>query len=239
MVRVSPSSSSAARICGVCGPERGLVRVERQLVDRARELRGEDVGIVRVDHRRLGRAAEEVVGVVHQVLVHGLVVAHQHRHRRLSLAPRAPGLLPGAGQGGRRADHDHRVEPADVHPQLEGVGAHHAAQLAREQRLLDAAPLLGQVAAAVGADALVHPGRDPAQPLARVAVDQLGRDPRLGEAQRLRAALEEAGEQRAPFAVRGAALHPAAVHERRIPEREVLLAARGRRRRPPPSPRDR
>jgi hypothetical protein len=63
--------------------------------------------------------------------------------------------------------------------------------------------------------------------LARVAIDELRADARLRERDRLRAALEEPGEELAPLDVRAPALDAGLVAERRVPEREVLLAARG------------
>ena len=111
----------------------------------------------------------------HQVLIHRLVVRHEDRERRLALAAGAAGLLPGAGERRRSADQDRRVEAADVDAELERVGRDHAAELAREERLLDRAPLFRQVTAAIGTDAIGQVGRGALERLTRVAVDQLGR----------------------------------------------------------------
>ena len=61
-----------------------------------------------------------------------------------------PDLLPEGGPGAGEPGHQHGVEAAHVDPELERVGRRQPQQLARAQPLLDLAPLLGEVAAAVG-----------------------------------------------------------------------------------------
>ena len=216
----------------------------RQLVRRTRQLLRQDVRVVRIDARRLGGPPEQVTRAAHEVLVDRVVVSHEHHQRRRAAATRTARLLPDARQRGRRAHQYGGIEPADVDAELERVRAHHAAQRAREQRLLDGPALLGQIAAAIRFDALVQrwlrrPQRivrgilRKRQPRARafellacVAVDQLGADARLRERDRLRTALDDPGEQLAALDVRTAALDLGVVPERRVPEHEVLLATR-------------
>jgi hypothetical protein len=175
----------------------------------------------------LGRLAEEVRRVAHQVLVDGLVVRDHHRERGIEAAARATRLLPRA-RDRRREAHDHRrVERAHVDAELERVGRDHARELAREQPPLDRAPLLGQVAAAIGRDLRGQRRRLRQQRLVRVAVDDLGGDPRLGEHDRRGAAPQEVGEDPPAVAVRRPALELVLVEEARVPERDRLRAARG------------
>ena len=65
---------------------------------------------------------------------------------------RAPGLLPERRARAREPGQHHRVEPGDVHTELQGVRRGDAQQLPRGQGRLQGAALLGQVAAPVGLD---------------------------------------------------------------------------------------
>ena len=121
------------------------------------------------------------------------------------------------------AGQDGRVEPADVDAQLERVRRHDAEHLARPQPGLDRAPLGGEVAAAVAADALARPAAL-AECLAQRGQQQLHRHARLAEDDRLPAGAQEAecrpvGEPERP---RPDAL--ALVDHRRIEHDDVLLA---------------
>ena len=63
------------------------------------------------------------------------------------------------GDGAGVADADGRVEAADVDPELQRVGGHHAAYAAVAQPRLDLVALVGQVAAAIAADRVRMAGR--------------------------------------------------------------------------------
>ena len=116
------------------------------------------------------------------------------RPGRLALAAGPTGLLPHRGDRAREAVEHHGVQPADVHPQLQGVGGGEAEQPARDQALLQLAPLLGQEAGPVGADpagqAAVHPG----DPVPGEGGDQLGGSARAGEAEGADPGLDGSGQ---------------------------------------------
>ena len=104
-------------------PEHRLVpTVHRKLIGRSAQMPEQNVRIVRIDHRVLGCPAEEILRVAHEVLVDGRVVRDEHGQRLIFRAPRPSGLLPGAGDGARVADHQRQVQRADIDSQLEGVG---------------------------------------------------------------------------------------------------------------------
>src|SRR6266542_3617929 len=92
--------------------------------------RYEHVGVARVDQRGLVRPAEQVGGMVQVVGVERVVEADQHGERGAALPAGAPRLLPeGGDRAGEAVEHD-RVQPTDVHAQLERVGGRHAQELA-------------------------------------------------------------------------------------------------------------
>ena len=86
----------------------------------------------------------------------------------LPAPPRAAEALPRRRDRARVPGAHDGVELADVDPELEGVRGDDAEDLARAQPPLDVAPLLGQVAAAVGHDARGST-RAAVGPVARVA----------------------------------------------------------------------
>ena len=76
-------------------PEDGELLIgEGTLARRARQVRPQHVRVVRVDHRRLGGAVEQVGGVLDQVLVERIVLGHQHGQGGLASPARPPRLLP-------------------------------------------------------------------------------------------------------------------------------------------------
>ena len=111
-------------------------------------------GFSRVDDGVFHRLPEEVLRVVHQVLVDGVVVRDQDGEGLLAAAARAAGLLPGRGDRAGEPQQDRGVERADVDAQFQGVRGGDAQQLPREEGLLDGPAFLGQVPAAIGPDAV-------------------------------------------------------------------------------------
>ena len=143
------------------------------------------VGVGGVEDGGLHRAPEQGRRVVDQVGVHR-VVAGDHDHQRpLPASARAPGLLPERRHRPRETGLHHRVEPADVDAQLQGVGGGHSEQIAVVEAALDLAAVLGQVAGAVGLDAVADVAAAAlCQALPHAQRDGLGRAPRPRERQR-------------------------------------------------------
>ena len=234
---VQPVPAAAQRPLGLEGvgqgprpvaPEQLQVAVgQRRLVGGAEQVRGEHVGVGRVDQGGLVGAAEQVGGVVQQVGVERVVLADQHGQGRLALAAGPAGLLPHRGDRARVAVEHDRVQAADVHAQLEGVGGGQPEQPARDQALLQLAPLLGQVAGPVGADPAGQAAVDLGDPAAGEGGHQLGRLARAGEAQGPHPGLDGRGQPGGRLGV-GAAPQPGGlVQQRRLPEGEGDRAARG------------
>ena len=136
----------------ILAQEEAVVGGEGQLVGGAADVGAEHLGVGRIDDRRFGRPVEQLFGVGHEVLIEGVLAAHQHRQRLLDAAPGPAGLLPERGDGPRVGGEHGRVEAADVDAELEGVGRHHPPELAGEEIGLDLAAFLRQVAAPVGGD---------------------------------------------------------------------------------------
>ena len=175
--------------------------------------------------RLLHRRVEEVVGVLGDELVEGGRVRHQHRHRRALAPPRAARLLPGRGHAARIAEEHGHVEAADVDPQLQGVGRDDAEHRPVAQPALDLAALHRQVAAAVPADHALR-SRPRLQGVLQVRDEDLRREPRRREHDRLQALLQEGEGDVAGAAEGGPADAELPVHDRRVVDREVALAAR-------------
>ena len=213
---------------------REVVVAERQLRRGGREVRPEHVGVVRVHDRRLDRGAEDRLGVADEVGVERVVGRDEHGERLLARAPRPARLLPQAGPPPGPAGHDDGVEPADVDPELEGVRRRQPAQRPRAQPALELAPLLGEVAAAVGRHALAAHRVLVLDPPPGVARQRLGAGPAAREGHRLDAVEDEGREDLGGLGRRRAAL--AVVVGRGLPQGEGHRAPRrpvlGDRRRP-------
>ena len=108
--------------------------------------------VVRVEARLLGRALEQELGVVDDVLVDRRARGDEDRDARALPPAGPPELLPGRRDRARIAGQDRHVEPADVDAELERVRGDDAEDLAVAQAVLDRPALGRQVAAAVAAD---------------------------------------------------------------------------------------
>ena len=187
----------------------------------------EHVRVGRVEHRRLDRRAEQRLRVVHQVGVQRVVAGHQHRERLLAGPPGAARLLPERGPGAREARDQHRVQPGQVDAQLQRVGRGEAEQVAAEQRLLQRAPLLPQVAAAVGGHPVPQLRGDLGEQRARAdrGHDSAPRRERTNASVRAPSTTRSASRSRGLGAARtggpGAPFSPTELgQQRRLPQRE-------------------
>ncbi len=186
-------------------------------------MRLQHVGIVRVDHRRLGSAGEQLPGVADEVLVEGILPAHQHRQRQATGASRPPGLLPERGDGARVSVDDGGVQAPHVDAELHGIGRGDRQQLAGEEPPFDVATLLRQIARPVGRDPF---GEVPSQPLRRPAVDQLGRLAAAREHDRVELAADQIRQQVGALGHGAAAPPQPGFLQRRVPQRDQLLSRR-------------
>jgi hypothetical protein len=198
----------------------------------AREVRGEDVGVGRVEHAALHRGAEQRVRVVHQVGVERVVPGHEHHQRGVRGAPGPAGLLPERGPGAGEARHQHGVEPGDVDAQLEGVGGGHPDQVPPGERGLQRAALLGQVAAAVGRDPRGQVRVDLAEQPLGLHGGELRAPPRPHEGERAGVLHDEVGEHPRALGTGGAAhgravLAARAGQQRRLPQHDGAPGPRG------------
>ena len=107
-----------------------LVVAERQLERGALHVVEEDVQVVGVDERVLGRRVEEIRRVADDELIDRRAARDEHRGRARGAAAGAAGALPRGGDRPRVAGHHRDVERADVDPELERVGRHDRAHLA-------------------------------------------------------------------------------------------------------------
>ena len=139
------------QVVGRARPEH-LARLERQLEGRRAQVGEQDVQVVRIEPGLLGRALEQELRVVDDVLVDRRARRDEDGDARALPPPGPPELLPGRRDRARVAREDRGVQPADVHPELERVRRDDAEDLAVAQAALDRPPLGRQVAAAIAAD---------------------------------------------------------------------------------------
>ena len=171
---------------------------ERQLERRALHVIDQDVQVVRIDQRVLGRRVEEVRRVADDELIERRAAGDEHRRRAAAAAAGAAGALPGGGDRARIAGHHADVERADVDPELQRVGRDDGAHAALAQSLLDLAPALRQVAAAIAAD-LIARARRAVEVVLEIRRQDLGRQPALREDDHLQLALQELARRRGAF----------------------------------------
>ena len=146
-VLLSSGSARAAR--ERLGPEGRLVALgQRRLVGGRAHVAGEHARARVIEDRRLDAPAEELVRLAHEELVERVLGRDEHREP-VAAAPGAAPLLAQRGDRAGKADGDHRVEQADVDPELERVRRRDAEQLAGGEPPLDLAPLGRGVAGAV------------------------------------------------------------------------------------------
>ena len=202
-----------------------LARLERQLEGGRPQVRQQHVQVVRVEACFLGRPLEQELRMVDDVLVDRRSRGDQDRHAR-SLPPAGPAeLLPGRRDGSRVAGKDRDIEATDVDAELERVGRDDAEDLAVAQAVLDRPSLGRQVAAAVAADAAAR-AVALAQGLAQAGQQQLDRDPRPPEHDRLAPGAQE-GQCPALGERDGRATRTAGgLHDRRVDQDDVALAGR-------------
>ena len=122
--------------------------------------------------------------MVDDVLVDRRARRDEDGHARALPTAGSPELLPGRRDRARVAGQDRDVEPADVDAQLERVRGDDAEDLAVAQAVLDGPTLGRQVAAAVAADAAARSAAL-AERFAQAGQQQLDRDPRATEDDRL------------------------------------------------------
>ncbi len=182
-------------------------------------MRVEDPVVRVVEPGRLDTPPEEGFRLAHEELVERVLACDQHCKTVIAPAGASP-LLAQRGDGSREAHGDRAVEPPDVDSELERVGCGDAKQLAVHQPSLDLPPLRGRVAGAVRCESRGCRGVDT---LGGEAVDQLGRLPALGEADRAQTARDEPGHQERRLRQRARANAELRVEQSRIPEDDVAL----------------
>ena len=185
-----------------------------------------DERVGEVHRGRLDLAVQQQVRVADEELLQG-VVAGDEDPQALALTATSPApLLPEAGHGARVADGDGRVEGADVDAQLERGGADHGQELPAEQLGLDSAALLGRVSGPVGGQALGQRLVGLAQAVGGELVYDLGRPPRLREADGAHLVFHQFRQQLGRLCGGAAADVQVVLHQRRLPEHDLAGANR-------------
>ena len=179
--------------------------------------------VVRVEPRLLGRVLEQELGMVDDVLVDRGTGCDEDRDAR-ALPPAGPTeLLPRGSHRTRVAGEDRDIEPPDVHAELEGIRRDDAEDLAITKPAFDRPPFRRQVAAPIPSHAAAWTEAF-AQRLAQPGQQQLDRDPRSAEDDRLSSGAEERQRPALGERHRRAARSARRLHDRRVDEQDVPLA---------------
>ena len=185
----------------------------------------QDVEVVGIDQRALRRRVEEVRRIPDDKLIERGAARHEHRGRSATAASGASGPLPGGRDRAGIAGHHAHVERADIDAELQRIGRDDGADAAFAQALLDFAPPLRQVAAAIAANLLAR-ARRPLEVIFQIRRQELGRQAALRKDNRLQAALEELAGDAAGLAQIRAPDAELLADDRRVDEEEELLASR-------------
>ena len=157
-------------------------RIQRNLVRRARRVRGEDARVVRINRRAFRRFPEESFRLAKKPLVQRRVERDVHTQRSTTSTSRATRLLRETGDGPWKSEVKRRVEVTHVHAQFQRVGRRHAAKFAAEERALRRAAIRRRVPSAVRPNRVAKVARARAvQVFARVTEHQLAQFLRLAE----------------------------------------------------------
>ena len=147
---------------------------------RAQHVARVDLGVERVEDRRLDRAGEEVLGMAAEELIKRVFPGDVHRQPATATSGPAPHLFEARDRSGERDAH-RRIELADIDPELQRVGRDDPEQVAVRQARLNLLALGGRVPGPVRGDAL---GQLRIETVAGVAEDQFDPLARLHEADR-------------------------------------------------------
>lgn len=202
---------------------------ERELRSGGTQVRGEDVGVVRVEDGRLHGLLEQRLGMVDEEGVQRVVAGHQDGQGALAGASGAARLLPQRRPGAGIARDDDGVQAGDVDAEFEGGGGGQAEKPAGVQGAFQGAALLGEIAPAVGGD----PGGQGAVDLGKALLgddgDQFGAAPGAYEGDRADALDGQIGEEVGGLggggAADGGALLAVQLGQRRFPQGEDHFAA--------------
>ena len=158
--------------------QHGIVDRQRQFGGRTDQMPAHDIRIVGIDHGRLRAAPHQLLGVVDEKLVQGVLSSHQHHGRLASTASDPSTALPGGHHRSRVSHQKTQIEAADIDAQLQGTGGNHRQQLPGSQFGLDLPAFFGQKTGSVSTDAvgkragaMLGPHRQQLDQLARLGID--------------------------------------------------------------------
>ena len=99
------------------------------------------IQVIRVKQCVFRRLPKEIRRMRDDKLIDRRAGSHHYRQRRALPAPRAPGLLPGAGDGARISAQHAGGQRANIHAQLQRIGGNDRIDAARAQPLFNLAAL--------------------------------------------------------------------------------------------------
>ena len=153
---------------------------ERQLERGALHVVDEDVQVVGIDQRVLGRGIEEIRGIADNELIERRAAGDEHGRRPTAPSSRTSGSLPRGGDRPGVTGHDTDVERADVDAELQRVGRDDRAHAPLAQPFFNLAAALRQVTTAIAPNLILRAWLA-AEIVLQVCRQDLGRQATLGE----------------------------------------------------------
>src|SRR5690242_207783 len=108
--------------------------------------------VFKVDLKFAVRFREDLIWILHVVLISREAVANQHRQRILVSSSRTPALLAKVGNGVGKSNREHTIQRSDVYTKLQSGSCNDAKELAVKHLSLDLSPVLWGIATSVGHD---------------------------------------------------------------------------------------
>jgi len=113
----------------VLGPVFRILQRKRAFCRGTGKMRPDHVRIVRIQDRGFKGPFEEIVRVLHEILIQSIRLCHQDDHGFSSGSAHPAASLPGVDHGARVTHEKAYVEIADVNPHLQGTRGHHTEEI--------------------------------------------------------------------------------------------------------------
>src|SRR4030043_1339205 len=117
-------------------------------------MRLQNIKVFRICQRILEVFAEEIIGVVHEILVKWIILSNKKAQRFANTSAATTCLLPGAGNASRIADKLSGFKVTDINSQFQGSSSDNTKEMPVEQLPLNLSPVFGKITCSIRLDQL-------------------------------------------------------------------------------------